>query len=78
MPMSSLQKLKGQVATGQYAIDSGELADTILAKFAVVRRVGRGLMSEAEEVGRERYGLSRRRARSAPARALPRSRDPRT
>ena len=84
MPTSSLEELKRQVATGQYAVDPNELAGAILSKFAVVRRVGRGLTREADErapgnadVGHGRYGPGRRRERSATEHGGPRSRDPR-
>jgi hypothetical protein len=46
--MSSMEELKGRIAAGDYAIDSGELAGEILTKFALVRRVTRRLMSEGE------------------------------
>jgi hypothetical protein len=56
MTTSSLQELRGRVAAGEYAIDSGELAGEILSKFALIRRVGRTLMSE-DEAGSGEPGL---------------------
>jgi hypothetical protein len=49
MPKSSLEELRGQIAAGEYAIESSALAGDILAKFAVIRRVGRRLRSEDAE-----------------------------
>jgi hypothetical protein len=74
MAKSSLAELRGQIAAGEYAIDSGELAGDILSKFAVIRRVGRWLMSEDEaaaEPGRAAAPRSRgtRAAPSQPRRA---------
>jgi hypothetical protein len=46
MANSSLEELKGQIAAGEYVIDSAMVADKILSTFAVIRRVGRSLMSE--------------------------------
>jgi hypothetical protein len=71
MPKVSIEELRAQVAAGGYAIDSHELAGAILTKFAMVRRVGRRLISEDEEpaadAGPGRSGAGRRRARSASA-----------
>jgi hypothetical protein len=63
MPMSSLEELSGQISAGDYTIDSRELAGDIVAKFALVRRVGRLLMSEGEaDAERGPQPGSRRRA----------------
>jgi hypothetical protein len=52
MATSTLEELKGQIAAGEYAIDSGAVAGKILSTFAVIRRVGHGLMSEdAQDTG---------------------------
>ena len=48
MPKASLEELKGQIAAGQYAVDPGVLADDILSKLALVRRVRRFLFGEDE------------------------------
>ena len=71
MPKSSLNELRGVVATGQYAIDSHELAGDMLSKFALVRRVGRDLLGEDEgaagDVGRAPQASRRRGAQPASA-----------
>jgi hypothetical protein len=67
MRAPSLEELRGQVAAGTYAIDSGDVAGTILSNFALVRRVGRELRREeraGELPGRSR---DRRGAGESPA-----------
>ena len=49
MPVSSVEDLKRRIAAGEYAIDSGKLADTIVTKIGIVRRVSRLLEREGEE-----------------------------
>jgi hypothetical protein len=58
MATSSLDELKGKVAAGEYAIDSGMLAGTILTDFALVRRVGRTLRSEDGDATAGEGGLA--------------------
>jgi hypothetical protein len=48
MPEAFLEELKQRIASDDYAIDSGQVAGTILADMALIRRVRR-LMSEDEE-----------------------------
>ena len=77
MATSSLDELKGKVAAGEYAIDAGMLAGTILTDFALVRKVGRTLRSEDEEATAGEAGLapqprSRRRERHGPPPLKPR------
>jgi hypothetical protein len=79
MPKSSLEELRGQISAGEYAIDSGALAGDILSKFALIRRVGRLLMSEEAagdaETGADRQAPDRRQGRSAsPSPLQPRER----
>jgi Anti-sigma-28 factor, FlgM len=77
MPKASLEELKGQIASGQYAVDPGALADDILSKFAVIRRVARRLTSEDEAAGGGAATSTRDRgSRPAPSRRS-RSRDQR-
>jgi hypothetical protein len=81
MPKSSLEELRVQIAAGEYAIESGALAGDILAKFEVIRRVGRRLRSEDAEAATTdaRGAASPRRSRGPqPAPSRPRrSRDER-
>jgi hypothetical protein len=58
MPTTSLEELRGKISAGEYAIDSGKLAADILSKFALIRRVRRGLVDDdalglATEPGRD-------------------------
>jgi hypothetical protein len=76
MAASSLDELKGKVAAGEYAIDAGMVAGTILSNFSLIRRVGRTLRSEDEDggTGEDRPGPpNRRRERPAPHPLRPRS-----
>jgi hypothetical protein len=78
MPKASLEELKGRIAAGEYAIDSGKLAGAIFSKFELIRRVRRGLMGEDEEgaageAGRGPQPRGRRRARPASHPLKPRS-----
>jgi hypothetical protein len=61
-----LDELRGQISAGEYAIESREVADEILTKFALVRRVTRLLMTEDEGEAGPR-SPSRRRGASAPS-----------
>jgi hypothetical protein len=73
MQKSSLEELKGQIAAGDYAVDSGKVAGAILSTFALIRRVGRRLMSEEEEGAAGEPGRgpqTRRRTRPAPSHPL--------
>lgn len=63
MPESSLEELKRRIATGEYAIDSGKLADTIISKLGVIRRVGRILAAQDEDAPGEASGGRLRRTR---------------
>lgn len=67
MAASSLDELKAKVAAGEYAIDAGMVAGTILSNFALVRRVGRTLRTEAEDgpAGNGPQPRGRRRERPA-------------
>jgi len=71
MTKSSLDELRGRIAAGEYAVDSGALAGDILSKFEVIRRVGRWLM-EADEADADRALAAeprdRRGARRPPSR----------
>jgi hypothetical protein len=58
MANASLEELKGQIAAGEYAIDSHMVADRILSTFAVIRRVGRSLMSEDVEGAEDPEGAA--------------------
>jgi hypothetical protein len=49
MPDSSVEELKRRIAAGEYAIDSGNLADTIISKIGVIKRVKRSLASAGED-----------------------------
>ena len=49
MPKSSVEELRGQVAAGQYAVDPRVLADDIVSKLALIRRVRRVLLGEDEQ-----------------------------
>ena len=49
MPDAYLEDLKRRIASGEYAVDSATLADVIITKMAVVRRVRRVLAGEAEQ-----------------------------
>jgi hypothetical protein len=72
MQKASLDELKGQIAAGEYAVDSRVVAGDILSKFEVIRRVGRWMMGtdEAETAGEpSRSAQPRSRgARPMPAR----------
>jgi hypothetical protein len=46
MSAFSPEELRGQIAAGKYAVDSGTLAEHIISEFATIRRVRRMLMSE--------------------------------
>ena len=73
MAKTSLEELRGRVAAGEYAIDSGALAGVILVDFALVRRVRRLLVGAGDERGEEDGGTSsrrRRRLREGPVRPL--------
>jgi hypothetical protein len=63
MGNSSLEELKGQIAAGEYAIDSRMVADKILSTFAEIRRVGRSLMSEDVEGAEDAEGAAGEPAR---------------
>jgi hypothetical protein len=70
MPTSSFKELKRRVCGGEYAVDSGELADDILSKFALIRRVRRSVISEEEAAAAEaeaRRGAKARGRRREPA-----------
>jgi hypothetical protein len=74
-----VEQLKEQVSAGEYEIDSGRLAGTIISNLALIRRVGRHLMAEDEEAGADEAGQgtqprSRRRARSVRPIQAPRER----
>ncbi len=73
MPKSSLEELRGQIAAGAYAIDSGVVAGDILSKFALIRRVGRMLMREDQEgaAGEAGRGAQARNRRTRPAPSRP-------
>jgi Anti-sigma-28 factor, FlgM len=51
MRKPSLKDLEGQIATGTYVVDPAEVADRMLADFALVRRVGRELNQDDSRVG---------------------------
>ena len=79
MQKASLDELRGQIAAGQYAVDSRALAGDILAKFELIRRVSRGLVAEAEEdVGGEAGLITASRRRRGARPASPQSRNPRS
>jgi hypothetical protein len=63
MPVSSVEDLKRRIAAGEYAIDSGTLADTIVTKIGIVRRVSRFLESEDEEAAGKAGSRAPSRAR---------------
>jgi hypothetical protein len=69
MPTSSFSELKRRVSAGEYAVDSGELADDILSKFALIRRVRRSVISEeaAAAEAEARRGAKARGRRREPA-----------
>jgi len=71
MAESSLEELKRRIAAGEYRIDSRTLAETILTKLELIRRVARFLASEDEEPVGDRPGGARR------SRTRPGSRSPR-
>jgi hypothetical protein len=60
MEATALDDLKRRIATGEYAIDSASVAGAILSKMAVIRRVRRSLVREAEQPN----GELRRRSRA--------------
>ena len=71
MRKSSMAELRVQIAAGEYAVDSRELAGDILAKLAVIRPVSRWLMTgdeegAADESRRAAQTRNRRGARPAP------------
>ena len=66
MATSSLDELKGKVAAGEYAIDAGMVAGTILSNFALVRRVGRTLRTEADDGAADNGAQPRGRRRERP------------
>jgi preprotein translocase subunit SecA len=74
MSKSSLEELKGRIAAGQYAVDSRTVADDILSKFAVIRRVARRLVSEDEEAQQAAGGTAPARNRGSRAAPTRRSR----
>lgn len=45
----SLEALKGRIAAGEYAVDSGKVADAMVWKPATIRRVKQILADEDEE-----------------------------
>ena len=79
MPKASLEELRGRISTGEYSVESGELARDMLSKFALIRRVRLLLMSEDEngadaDAGADPRARARRRTRPAgtrPARTAP-------
>jgi len=74
MPKASIDELRGQIAAGEYAIDSDVLAGDILGKFEVIRRVGRWLMDPGEADAERAEPRDRRGARRAgPRRSQSRS-----
>jgi Anti-sigma-28 factor, FlgM len=50
MRKPSMKDLEGQIAAGTYVVDSAEVADRMLADFALVRRVGRELSQDDSRV----------------------------
>jgi hypothetical protein len=50
MRKPSKKDLEGQIAAGTYVVDSAEVADRMLADFALVRRVGRELNQDDARV----------------------------
>lgn len=73
MATSSLEELRGRIAAGEYAVDSGELARDILSKFALIRRVRRRLLGDADEgaVGEAGGGAQRRDRRQPRSASVP-------
>ena len=68
MAESSVEELKRRIAAGEYRIDSRALAETILTKIELIRRVARFLASEdgepiGEGPGRARRSRTRRGSR---------------
>ena len=72
MPKASVEELKGRIAAGEYAIDSGKVAGKILTDFALIRRVKRLLMGEGalDEATRTPGPRSRRRTRATRSNGL--------
>ena len=73
MPKQSLEELKGQIAAGEYTVESVQLAGTILSTVGLIRRVKRTLVAEetAEgDAGRGRQPRTRRGSRSLTTRIL--------
>jgi hypothetical protein len=71
MTASSLEELKDRILAGRYTVSSADLADEIVAKFALVRRVSRQLRDdERERAGRPSVDRARpHRSPSAPWRS---------
>jgi hypothetical protein len=61
MAASSLDELKGRISAGQYEVSSADLADEIVSKFALVRRVSRQMREGEAEAGRPSRGRDRER-----------------
>ncbi len=78
MHASSLEELRGQIAAGQYAIDSGTLAEDIVSKLATVRRVQRIVLSADEGSAAEAGPAARPRGRRGARPASPRARQSRS
>jgi Anti-sigma-28 factor, FlgM len=56
MATSSVEELKGRISAGRYAVSSADVADEIVAKFALVRRVSRQLREDEDERAAPRGG----------------------
>jgi hypothetical protein len=66
MAASSLDELKGRISAGRYAVSPADVADEIVSKFTLVRRVSR-LMRDGEAERGQRRDRGRGRPNHAPS-----------